>query len=130
MWPLSDQSVARSADDDVFGELDSQVAGESRESFRRRDIRFAWGRITTGMIVHKHNRCRIELQCSFEYDAWIEDELGQAALLQLLVRYETAGSVEEQNPKYFFGKAPHRGLEIGNEFRISRRDSPAHKAGA
>src|SRR3546814_3636327 len=70
------------------------------------------------MIVHKHNRCRIELQCSFEYDAWIEDELGQAALLQLLVRYETAGSVEEQNPKYFFGKAPHRGLEIGNEFRI------------
>ena len=51
MWPLSDQSVARSADDDVFGELDSQVAGESRESFRRRDIRFAWGRITTGMIV-------------------------------------------------------------------------------
>src|SRR3546814_3972007 len=34
MWPLSDQSVARSADDDVFGELDSQVAGESRESFR------------------------------------------------------------------------------------------------
>src|SRR3546814_14865472 len=80
------------------------------------------------MIVHKHNRCRIELQCSFEYDAWIEDELGQAALLQLLVRYETAGSVEEQNPKYFFGKAPHRGLEIGNEFRISRRDSPAHKA--
>src|SRR3546814_9852589 len=80
------------------------------------------------MIVHKHKRCRIELQCSFEYDAWIEDELGQAALLQLLVRYETAGSVEEQNPKYFFGKAPHRGLEIGNEFRISRRDSPAHKA--
>src|SRR3546814_11796341 len=54
MWPLSDQSVTRSADDDVFGKLDSQVAGESRESFRRRDIRFAWGRITTGMIVHKH----------------------------------------------------------------------------
>src|SRR3546814_10604954 len=75
------------------------------------------------MIVHKHNRCRIELQCSFEYDAWIEDELGQAALLQLLVRYETAGSVEEQNPKYFFGKAPHRGLEIRSEEHTSELQS-------
>lgn len=95
MWPQSNQSVARSADDDMFGEFDSQVAGESREFFRRRDIRFAWSRITTGVIVHQHNRCRIELQCSFEYDAWIKDELSQAALLQLLVRYEAAGPVEK-----------------------------------
>src|SRR3546814_5786073 len=101
----------------------SDVCSSDLESFRRRDIRFAWGRITTGMIVHKHNRCRIELQCSFEYDAWIEDELGQAALLQLLVRYETAGSVEEQNPKYCFGQAPHRGLELGNAFRSEEQTS-------
>src|SRR3546814_4497687 len=94
MWPLTDQSVARSADDDLFGELDCHVAGDSRESFRRRDIRFAWGRITTGMIVHKHNRCRIELQCSFEYDAWIEDELGRSeehtSELQSLMRISYA----------------------------------------
>src|SRR3546814_17628689 len=57
MWPRSEQSVARSADDDVFGELDSHDDGESRESFRRRDRRLACGRITPGMIVHTPNLC-------------------------------------------------------------------------
>src|SRR3546814_20539850 len=121
MWPRSDQSVARSADDDVFGELDSPVAGESRESFRRRDIRFAWGRITPWMIVPQHNRCRIDLQCSFESDARLEDDLGQAALLHLLVRYETAGSVAAPHPKSFFGNAPNRGLKIRHALRPIRR---------
>lgn len=125
IWSLTDQGVARSADDDMFGELDPQAAGESRELFRRRDIRFARGGVATGMIMDEYNRRRVEFQRSFEDNAGIEDELSQAALLQLLVRYELACRIKKQNSQHLLREAPHRRLQICNQFRIISSDRTA-----
>ena len=122
IWPLTDQGVARSADDNMFGELDSQAARESREFFRRGDIGFARRRITTGMIVDKHNRRCVEFQRSFEYDAGIQDELSQATLLQLLVRYEPAPRIKKQDSQHLFREAAHRCLQICDQLRITGTD--------
>lgn len=130
IWPLTDQGVARSADDNMFGELDPQAARESREFFRRRNIGFARRRITTRVIVDKHDRRRVELQCSFEYDAGIQDELSQAALLQLLVRYEPAPRIKKQNAQHLFREAAHRCLQICDQLRIIGTDRTPDQIGS
>ena len=80
--------------------------------------------------MDENDRGGVEFDGPAKDGAGIEGDLAHGSMLQLFVRDQVAGGVEEENAERLLGQRAHRRFEIIKQLRVCRIESAIRKLGA